>query len=128
MTSASSSLASSFSSLSLPLPTYVRGWMRRAVLHARRDDVDLRRAQQLAHLGELALLVGPLREHGDQHGALGPCVVLDHLGVLAHLWSIRRGTRRGSPRPWRQASEHARDALDGLARGAPPATVSERRT
>ena len=63
--------------------------MRRAVLHERGDDVDLRGAQQLAHLGELALLVGTLREHGDEHGALGPCVVLDHLRSLAHGWSIR---------------------------------------
>ena len=61
----------------------------RAVLHERPDDVDLRRAQQLEHLRELALLVGPLREHGNENGALRPCVVLDHLRSLGHDRSIR---------------------------------------
>ena len=86
-----------------------------AVLDERADHVDLRGAQQLEHLGELAILVGALREHGDEHGALGPCVVIDHLRTLAHGWSIRPQERRAGA--LRGRGRCARRP----PRGAPPA-------
>ena len=92
------------------------------MLDERADHVDLRGAQELEHLGELAILVGALREHGDEHGALGPCVVIDHLRTLGHGWSIRPQERRA------RCPQRARPMRSTASARRSSGAVSESRT